>query len=278
MKDNLILIVKGFILGIANIIPGVSGGTLAITLGIYEKLISVISHFFHNLKDNFKFILFLGIGVIISLLVFSNLIGFCLDNYPFATTLFFIGIIFGGIPQLFIKIKGKRKPINYLVLLLSFLFVLSLPYLTGNNNVISLNNIDFFTAICLFLSGFIASISMMLPGISGSFVLVLLGYYEPIINTIRSLTKMENILHDMIILFFVGIGILLGIIVAAKIIEWLLNKYEVITYYGIIGFVFASIISIFLGVTNNAVSLYEIIFGVFLFLIGLVLSKFIGEK
>ena len=105
MKDNILLILKGFVLGIANIIPGVSGGTLAITLGIYERMIEAISHFFSNFKDNLKFIMFLGIGILISLALFSNVIGFCLDNYKFATILFFIGIILGGMPILFKKVK-----------------------------------------------------------------------------------------------------------------------------------------------------------------------------
>ena len=81
MKDKILLILKGFVLGIANIIPGVSGGTLAITLGIYERMIEAISHFFSNFKDNLKFVMFLGIGILISLGLFSNVIGFCLDNY-----------------------------------------------------------------------------------------------------------------------------------------------------------------------------------------------------
>ena len=91
--NNLILILKGFILGIANIIPGVSGGTLAITLGIYEKLIDIISNFKEKFKENIKFILLLVLGIVIALLVFSNIIGYCLDKFPFITILFFIGFL-----------------------------------------------------------------------------------------------------------------------------------------------------------------------------------------
>jgi len=119
---------------------------------------------------------------------------------------------------------------------------------------------------------------MVVPGISGSFVLMLIGYYYPIVNAIRSLTKFENIFHNLVILGFAGIGILLGIVLAAKLIEYLLDKYEIPTYYGIIGFVIASIISIFITAVSGPVSFAEIIIGVGLMIIGMFIAKFIGDK
>ena len=278
MKDKVLLILKGFVLGIANIIPGVSGGTLAITLGIYERLIEAISHFFGNFKNNLKFVMFLGIGILISLALFSNVIGFCLDNYQFATILFFIGIILGGMPILFKKVKGTVNGKNGVIFIITFSIVMVMTFMSAGDKTISLDTLSVGKGISLFFSGMIASASMLLPGISGSFVLMLIGYYHPIVNAIREFTKFQNLFHNVIVLSIAGLGILLGIVLAAKLIEYLLDKYEIPTYYGIIGFVIASIISIFITAVSSTVGIVEIIIGIVLMIIGMFIAKFIGDK
>ena len=147
----------------------------------------------------------------------------------------------------------------------------------GEKNV-SLDTLSIGKVLLLFISGVVASSSMLLPGISGSFVLMLLGYYYPIVNAIRGLTKFQDFFHNVIILGIAGVGILVGIVIAAKLIEWLLDKHEVPTYYGIIGFVIASIISIFITALSNIGNIYEIIVGIVLLLLGMFLSNFIGER
>lgn len=278
MKEKLLLILKGFILGIANIIPGVSGGTLALTLGIYERLIDAISHFFKNLKENIIFVLCLGIGILISLALFSNVIGYCLDNYKFATILFFIGFILGGMPLLFKKVKGTFNIKNMIFFLITFSIVMIMTFMSAGDKTISLNNLTFVRLVSLFFSGMLASASMLLPGISGSFVLMLIGYYYPIINAIREFTKLQNLLHNVILLSTAGIGIIIGIIIAAKLIEYLLKKYEIPTYYGIIGFVISSIISIFITAVSSYVGTVEIIVGILLMILGIFLAGIIGDK
>lgn len=278
MKDSINLILKGFVLGIANIIPGVSGGTLAITLGIYEKLIETISHFKDKIKENFKFLLFLVIGIAISLLVFSNVVSFCLDKYPFATILFFIGIILGGVPKLFKKVEGKINVNNLIIAFITFGIVIIMSILSTGDKNISLDSLNIIKIITLFFSGMIASASMLLPGISGSFVLMLIGYYKPIINAIKDLTRFNNLGHNFIILLVAGIGIIVGIVGAAKLIEWLLKKYEIPTYFGIIGFVIASIISIFITAIGYSVGVLEIISGILLLIVGIMISRIIGDN
>ena len=107
--EYLILILKGMIIGVANIIPGVSGGTLMIILGLYEEIISTISHFFRDFKKSLKLVIPLGIGMILSILILSKLISVCLKDYPFPTTLFFIGLILGGLPLLWNKSKAAKE-------------------------------------------------------------------------------------------------------------------------------------------------------------------------
>ena len=279
MKENIIIAIKGFIIGIANIIPGVSGGTLAITLGIYEQLISTISHFMKNIKENLKFIIPLGIGAVLSVLVLSNIIGKCLENYPFPTTLFFIGLILGGIPLLSKKTKGhKSKLSNWIIFLITAGIVLVLAFLKSGDAYVSLENLNITSYLLLFLIGMIASATMVIPGISGSFMLMLLGYYKPIIDTISDLTHFNNILENMLILIPFGLGILIGIVLVAKLIEHLLKKFEIQTYFGIIGFVIASIVSIIKPLIGISISPLQIIIGIILFGIGAIIAYRLGEE
>lgn len=274
---NIILTVKGFFIGIANIIPGVSGGTLAITLGIYEKLINTISHFFKNFKENIKFLLPIGIGAIISILFGSKVISFCLDKYTFATILFFIGLIIGGIPLLNKKIKGKYKNFpNILIFLLTFSFVIILSFLKGEGHI-SFESLDIMGYINIFLVGVIAAATMIIPGVSGSFVLMLLGYYKPIIDCINALTKFDNLWHNIIILIPFGIGVIVGFAVISKLLEYLFKKYETKTYFGVMGFVFASIITIFTGTEGLIFSIPQLLVGIILFAVGFFVAYKLGE-
>lgn len=278
---NVILIIKGFFMGLANLIPGVSGGTIAITLGIYDKLISSISHILSNIKENIKFLLPIFIGMILSILSLSKVMSFALDKFLFPTILFFIGAIVGGVPMLYKKVKGNKSIISYIIFVLTFGLVIGLTYLSGGN-VISFDNINIIGYIKIFFVGIISAATMVIPGISGSAVLMTLGYYEPIINTIKDLTNFSNLANNMMILIPFGIGVIIGILLIAKLIEYLLKKYEIKTYYGILGFVFASIISIIIqnffmnGIIN--ISILEVIIGLILFGLGFIVAYKLGDK
>lgn len=277
MKEYLVLAIKGFIIGVANIIPGVSGGTLAITLGIYERLINAISHFMKNIKENIKLLFPIGIGAVLSLAILSNAISYALTNFKFPTTLFFIGLIVGGIPLLYKKIDKEINGKNILLMLITFSIVVLFTFMDSGNKVISFANMDIYKYITLFIVGIIAAATMVIPGISGSFVLMLLGYYEPIINTIKDFTHLNNIASNLAILIPFGIGVLVGIVLIAKLIEYLLAKHEVPTYFMIIGFILASIISIIVeaGLTTN---IMFIVSGIILFMLGFVIAYKLGEK
>lgn len=276
---NVILMLKGFVIGIANVIPGVSGGTLAITLGIYEDLIKAISHFFSNIKKNLTFLIPIGIGMVLSLAILSNIIGYSLENYPIPTTLFFVGLILGGIPLLYKNIKHEPKNIsNMIVFVTTFMIVAVFAFLKTGNNVISLANMNLLGYVLLFIVGIIAAATMVIPGISGSFILMMLGYYEPIINIIRELTKFHNVGSNLLILIPFGMGILLGIVGIAKIIEYLLEKQPVKTYFGIIGFVLASLISILLPLFDLSFDITQTVIGIVLLGIGSVVAYKLGGE
>ncbi len=278
MKNKIILAVKGALFGIANIIPGVSGGTLALTMGVYEDLISAISHFFRDVKKSLKFLLVFGLGAALSILLMSKVISLCLDKFPFPTTLFFIGLIVGGVPLLTRKVrKSKIRPWNLLLFLLTFGVVIVMAFMQEGSNVVSLNNVSPWMMFVLFLVGMIAAATMVIPGVSGSFVLMLLGFYKPIVNVVGSLTDFSQLGHNLMILIPFGLGVLLGIILIAKLIEFLFNKYEISTYYAILGFLIASIFTLCATLFNVSFSNIEVFIGILLFIISTIIGYKLGD-
>lgn len=286
MKKNILLTIKGFVMGIANIIPGVSGGTLAIILGIYEDFISSISHFLKNIKKNIKFLLPIVIGIGLSIVSMSNVIDYSYKHYPIPTTLFFVGLVLGGIPLLYGKVKGKKdstKLSNTIIFTLTFLLVIFMAFADKifSTGSVNLSNLSILGYILLFVVGVIAAATMVIPGVSGSLVLMLLGYYYPIIALIKDLSKFENLQTNLPILIVFGLGILLGIVLISKLIEYLFKKFETKTYYGVLGFIFASVLAIPIS-TVKEVSLtfnvVHILVGVFMLVLGVITSYKLGEK
>ena len=279
---NIILVIKGFFMGIANLIPGISGGTLAIVLGIYDKLIDSISNLFSKFKDNVKFLLPIFIGLGLSIVTMSKVISFALDNWLFPTVLFFIGAIMGGIPMLHGKIKNTKMDFtSYMVFTISFTLIVLLTFAAGDSQV-SFESLSLIGYIKLFLVGVVAAATMIVPGVSGAAVLMTLGYYEPIINVVKSLTDFSILSHNLAICIPFGVGVLIGIFGIAKLIEFLFKKYEKQTYYGVLGFVTSSILAIIIqNFTSDMIisfSILEIIIGVVAAIIGFALAFKLGDK
>lgn len=275
MKNKIILALKGAVFGIANIIPGVSGGTIALTMGVYEDLIAAIGHFFEKPKKSLSFLLVFGIGAAISILLMSKLISFSLDKFPLPTMLFFIGLILGGIPLLLKKVdKKEKKPLNIILFIITFLIVIGLSLIGESTKVVNLSTLNIGTILLLLLVGVVASATMIIPGISGSFVLMLLGYYKPIVETISSLTNFKLMSHNLGVLIPFGIGIVIGIVLISKLIEYLFKKYQNTTYYAILGFVIASIITLIVSAFSTKIVISHLVAGILL----LVLGAFIGYK
>lgn len=284
MKD-LKLIIKGFFVGIANIIPGVSGGTLAITLGIYEKLIGCVSHFLKNFKENIKFILPLGIGMVLAILSMSHLITWSFENATLPTCLLFMGLVIGGIPLLFRKVKkDKINWIGVIIFLITFGLVMVLAFsdkIFGSGLQKVVFDTSFSGLIKMLLVGILASATMIIPGVSGSLVMMLIGYYDSILNAIKSLTTFENIGVNLLNLGFFGVGILIGVVAIAKLLEWLFKKYETITYYGVLGFISSSVIAIPVSVIAEygmfEFNAFLIIVGIMLFTVGIFTGYKLGD-
>lgn len=284
---NIILVLKGFFMGIANVIPGVSGGTIAIILGIYEEFIGAISNLFKDLKKNILFLLPIGIGMGLAIVTTSKVVGYSYDNFPLPTLLFFVGLVFGGIPMLLGNVKNdkeSKKISNYIIAALTFalvIFMASYKFIFSMNGEVNLASIDIGGYILLLIVGIIAAATMVIPGISGSLVLMILGYYYPIISTINGVLK-GDALHNLTVLGVFGVGVVIGILSISKLLEFLFKKYKTKTYFGVLGFVFASILAIPLSacieLTDITVNIEQAIIGIVLLIAGTIISYKLGEK
>lgn len=275
MKEKIILFIKGVVLGVAFVIPGVSGGTLAVLMGIYEELIEAASNFYKSIADFKKYIMYLlpiGLGVVFSVAVFAKLIKFGLDKAPIITILIFLGMIIGGIPALVRNVKGTKTNLKDMTLMLvGLIIVISMLIFHKSNTNVVLTNMSIGGYITLFLVGAIAAVTMVVPGISGSFTLMLIGYYEPILNLVNDITSFKNLGPNLILIFTFMLGVFIGIIFISKIIEWCLKHYKRETYYAIIGFVLSSIISVISEVSKFPFNLTHLIIGIVLLVINTVL-------
>ena len=261
-------IVYGAVIGVANIIPGVSGGTMAVILNVYDKLIQSISNLKKDFIGSMKFLIPIGIGAGIGILLFAKLIEFTLANFNVATNLVFIGLIVGSIPMIYNKVQEEKVQI---VPVLTFVVCLGIMIYMGVANpddsaaqIITSLTVGSF--IKLFAASFIAAGAMIIPGISGSFVLLLLGIYTSVLTAISNL--------NIMVLIPVALGCAVGILVCAKIIDKLFQHFPQETYSGILGLMVGSIFVIFPSFTFNV----ELCVGVVLAIVAAVTAIGFSKK
>ncbi len=238
-------IIYGAIIGVANIIPGVSGGTMAVILKVYDQLIHSVSNIKSDFKNSMKFLIPIGIGAGLGILVFSKIIEFSLANFHIATNLVFVGLIIGSIPMIFEKAKESKlkigSGISFGVCLVIMLYMAFTNPDDSGSQVITVLSVTSF--IQIFAASFVAAGAMIIPGISGSFVMLLLGMYTTILTAISD--------FNIMILIPIGLGCGVGVLVCAKIIDKLFAKFPQQTYSGILGLMAGSIFAIFPGILLN---------------------------
>lgn len=282
MLKNLI---KGMMIGIANIIPGVSGGTLAVSMGIYDKLIHCITHIISEFKESIKFLLPIFAGAGIALIALTFVIQALFDYYPIPTNLLFIGLIIGGLPPVIDKVKDHSVTIGQIVAgILFFTLVVGMALLGSDGSKEVSLDVNILTIIKLLFVGIIAAATMIVPGVSGSMVLLILGYYQPITRQITLFCTalvafdMQGLIDSFLILFPFGIGVIIGILGIAKIIEIIFAKYPVHAYYAIIGLIAASPIAILVCSDFSSFSIGMLIAGIIALIVGFGIAVNLGEK
>lgn len=278
-------ILKGILIGVANIVPGVSGGTMMVSMGIYDDIISSITNLFRQFKKSVLTLLPYGIGMGIGIVGFAFIIQYLFANFPIPTAFLFIGLILGGLPIMLGRIKGKKiNAANGLVFFLFFALVIGLQILGEGNGTDTTITLSIVEIIKLFFIGVITSSTMVIPGVSGSMILMLIGYYNPILNmvteVITALTTMDMpvLLHGIEILIPFGIGVIIGIFAIAKIIELLLQHYETLTFSGILGLVCASPIAVLMNTDLSGFGIISILISIVTFFIGCGISYFLGRE
>lgn len=277
-------ILRGAMIGVANIIPGVSGGTMMVSMGVYDKIIWAINHIFKEFKSSVKTLLPYGIGMLASIAGLSFCITYFFERFPLPTAFLFIGLIFGGLPVIFGGLKRKKANAGAVLLFVVFFaLVILLQIFGGDRGVERELAVNAGEMGILLIMGVITSATMIIPGVSGSMVLMALGYYTPIIAQIRlfieSLTAfdIDGLLKGFAILIPFGIGVLAGILLVARLIEFLLKRYPLYTYSGILGLVIASPVAVLMGIGVGAVSVSAVIVSAFTFAIGFVAAFFLSK-
>ena len=278
------LILKGMVMGIANIIPGVSGGTMAVSMGIYDRFIHCLTHLFKEFKESMKFLIPLFIGIGIALVGLSFIIEPAFEHFPLQTSCLFIGLIVGGLPAICKKVKGKGVKVSYIIpFLIFFAIVVGMAVLGEHEGNAADLSFGLWSVIKLFLVGIIASATMVIPGVSGSMMLLLLGYYNPIISSIKNFVTalvsfdMQGILQGCGVLVPAGLGIVVGIFAIAKLIEIVFEKFPIQAYWAIIGLIVASPIAVLLSVGISAVTIWSVLVSIVTFAVGFVIAMKLGD-
>ena len=276
-------IIKGMIMGIANVIPGLSGGTIAVAMGIYDKIIYAVNNLLKNPKESIKLIWKYIIGLVLGILFAVVAITKLFEVFRLPTTCVFIGLVLGSIPMIADKLKDKKITIiDISLFLFSMIALIVLPLLSsGAYKTFELNILNF---IILFVIGVIAAGTMIIPGVSGSMMLMIMGYYESVMNLIKDTMKafftfnMPEFFTNAALLLPFAIGVLVGIIVIAKFIEMLLEKYNKTVFWVILGLILASPFSMVLELGTVSFTPVNIIISLVALVIGIVITMNLGDK
>ena len=275
--DFIRLIVIGVILGVANVIPGVSGGTLAVVFNIYDRLISVITLNVKKILSEWKFILPLVVGMGLGIILFSKAITFLFENYPVQTNWFFIGIILGSIPMIVKRLMAASKasfsdarkiPVSAIVcgvLALAVMAIMTYANVAESGAPIQ-TELTPLLAVKLFIGLACATIAMIIPGISGSFLMLVVGIYSTVIAAISD--------FNIPLLIPAVIGGVIGLLGGAKLVRFLMAKVPAQTYGAIMGLVLGSILVIFPGFGGFATVATSLLAAA----VGFVVSFFAGRE
>lgn len=274
-------ILSGVVIGVANIIPGVSGGTMMVAMGIYDKLISAITGLFKNFKKSVKFLLPIAIGMALGIVVLSKVIAIMFDAMPFQTNCLFIGLIIGSFPFIVKNVKGHSVKIQHIIACALFFGLVLGSALMGEGNGAEATLVGgIVPMIKLFAVGVIASATMIIPGVSGSMVLMILGYYDAIISNISLFIEnvltwnVDGIIEGLMIFIPFGLGVVAGVFIVAKLVEIIFQKFPLVAYWAIIGLIVASPFAIFISAGFEGVNVISIITGV----VALAVGAFAGNK
>jgi putative membrane protein len=279
------ILVIGGAMGVANIIPGVSGGTIAVVFGIYEDLMEALGNFLTDKIKRWVYVLFLVVlfsGALVAIVSLAPFLSWAFANHPLPTVYFFIGLIIGSIPIVIrshddMKIDMKRSIAFLIGLIVVIILALMQTDGASQGTAIDFASFSIMDYLYFLFCGMIAASAMIVPGVSGSFILILLGVYWTVLASISGLTTIlfqEGLTGEMITRLFIlgslGIGIVIGILGISRIMSWALKNYPAPTMYAILGLIFGSLYQIYPGFEfnwNGLIAVITLILGVVISLI-----------
>ncbi|EUR27067.1 membrane protein [Staphylococcus aureus SMMC6007] len=269
-------ILKGFAMGTSDLVPGVSGGTIALLLGIYNQFIASISGIFsRRFWPSFTFLIPIIIGMLLAMGSLSNLFNYLLSQHHIPTMFFFGGLIIGIVPYL-LKISNYKTSFTtkHYMMVIAGIAILIVITLMNNGDKHAGETLTLSTILIIkyFIAGMCASSAMLLPGISGSFMLLVFGVYGTVMLAISEVVKLN--FAGLPILLAVGFGVLAGFIISSKIIQYFLTHHKLMTFALIIGFVVGSLFAVFPGLPTNIVMWFV---SLVVFIIGFIVSLTLGR-
>ncbi|HCZ5639324.1 TPA: DUF368 domain-containing protein [Staphylococcus aureus] len=269
-------ILKGFAMGTSDLVPGVSGGTIALLLGIYNQFIDSISGIFsRRFWPSFTFLIPIIIGMLLAMGSLSNLFNYLLSQHHIPTMFFFGGLIIGIVPYL-LKISNYKTSFTtkHYMMVIAGIAILIVITLMNNSDKHAGETLTLSTGLIIkyFIAGMCASSAMLLPGISGSFMLLVFGVYGTVMLAISEVVKLN--FAGLPILLAVGFGVLAGFIISSKIIQYFLTHHKLMTFALIIGFVVGSLFAVFPGLPTNIVMWFV---SLVVFIIGFIVSLTLGR-
>ena len=259
------MILKAFAIGATMMVPGVSGGSMAMVLSIHKDLIDKMSNFRSDMKNNFIFLALFSLSALSGMFLLSKPIMHLIDAYPIVSMYFFLGLVVGSVPTIYkaadVSKIGIKEILSFTI---GFLIVLAVSFIP--EGIFTVQELSFTQVIVHIIGGFLVSIGFILPGISFSYLLLILGLYSFIIE------KLSN--FDILSLIPFGLGFLLGLLVMVKAIEKALSKYPKISYFVILGFLLGSLIPVFPGLPKTAI---EAVLSIVVFVIGFIIIFFVSK-
>ncbi|MCD0530628.1 DUF368 domain-containing protein [Staphylococcus aureus] len=269
-------ILKGFAMGTSDLVPGVSGGTIALLLGIYNQFIASISGIFsRRFWPSFTFLIPIIIGMLLAMGSLSNLFNYLLSQHHIPTMFFFGGLIIGIVPYL-LKISNYKTSFTtkHYMMVIAGIAILIVITLMNNGDKHAGETLTLSTGLIIkyFIAGMCASSAMLLPGISGSFMLLVFGVYGTVMLAISEVVKLN--FTGLPTLLAVGFGVLAGFIISSKIIQYFLTHHKLMTFALIIGFVVGSLFAVFPGLPTNIVMWFV---SLVVFIIGFIVSLTLGR-
>ena len=262
------LFIKGLIIGIGKVMPGVSGALLAINFKVYDRLVESLVNFFSDWKNNLRFLVELGSGIIISIILFSNGIRYLLNNYNFLMVMLFMGLIGGGSYNYIRSVNYEKKEYKYILFIIGVLIGISFIG-KGDNYVISNSFKD---NIVFFLGGVIEVFTSIIPGISGTAIMMIMGIYDMVLMIVGRIYDFSYVISNINIYISYGLGIIISFILGTLLINYLLKKKKRLMEIMISSFSIYSILMMGVMTFSKRASVIEIILGIMLMVVGTVIG------